>query len=515
MPLSALSFIPSALHPDILAQTSTDDVTTYLQQWLDECSTSKRKGTLPAGLYNISAPLYVTRFNVATFETNHIEGDGGGYTSAHAQTILNVSQLDGPALIVDKGRGVRITNIQITGQNTAVPATPTDDPADYLSPGVRNSRYSPHCAIAIDATVGNVPPDGGYPGLTYAGVPTTGSHQVIIEYMSIRNFAVSLMVSPGETVSADYILMHNCDLAGGDVVCSYGQGQTRNCVVSNCNIANARIAFGGVTHGKQEGVAPIMENNQIGFINRAFEFLNAFGGISMHACYLETLNMLGTFGTGFSRVKYPMRISDCTYKYVQTDNGKNAPVILDSQSSVLIDGTIFINNDQSAETMNFTGGEFEAKLEFHACTFLGEWRDQDNLKAAIGIQLNTAPCEFHNCQINSINDNNPRFLDNAESAAQILELVTSNIVISAPGEITFTLSTPAEGSQLTVGQLVIFQLDNQGISFRAPRAPALAIQSIDLGTGDIVTDMLFDDSAYRVDIQLAKLEAVVTVSAPI
>lgn len=513
--VSALDFIPAGLHAAILDRTSADDVTVYLQSWLDETSTKLKKGYLPAGVYNFTPPLFVTRTVPGNFATNHIEGDGGGYDLNQSQATLVTSNVELPALIINKGRGVRIANIHIRGANTAQPGRPTDDRSDYLSPGARSSQYSPNCAIGIDATSGPVPPDGGYPGLSYDG-EAGGSHQIHIQNVTIWQFVVGLMVSPGQTQNADNIFFENGHIGICETAAAYGQSQTRNNVVSNSNIERARIGFSGFDYGEKQGALPVMENNQIGFLNRVFEGSDQFGAATMRGCYMESCNVLGTYGQGFSAKKYLLRISDSEFHFEENPTTNRNPVlVLESHAPTSLDGVYVESNDNTARTLNF-GGDGIYRSE--NCTFSGAWRDGDNANALVGSRIVLFPAlafsEIYNSFTVSNADSSYNVVHNQGVVLTLTSLTTSGFVIGT-GDVTFTLATPAEGSQLSVGQIVMFTMNEQGISLNKLKLPALEIASIDLGTGDIVCSMLFEDAEYFEPSTALKIDAVVSGFQPL
>jgi len=509
--LSALDFIDIDLHAGILARTSTVDVTTELQCWLDAASEQLKKAYLPAGLYNISRPLFVTRTLQSGFATNHVEGDGGGYDLQQGQSVLVASHLDAPALIVNRARGVRIAHIQIRGANTAQPGfIQTDERADYLSPGARFSQYSPHCGIGIDATSGPIPPDGGYPGLTY-DAEVGGSHQVHIQNVTIWQFVVGLMVSPGLTQNADNIVFENGHIGICETAAAYGQSQTRNNVVSNSNIERARNGFSAFDYGVKQGALPIMENSQIGLVNRVFEASDQFGSATMRGCYMESCNVLGTFGQGFSSSKFFCRVSDSQFHFSQNfQTNRNPVLILESYGPTNLDGVHIQSNDSTARVLNFGG---DGIYRWQSCTFSANWRDGNNINALIGNRIVLFPGlafgEIYNSFTMSNADGSYNIVHNQDTVLTLTSLVTTAFVIDA-GQVTFTLSTQSEGSQLSVGQIVMFTMSEQGTSLTKLKVPALEIASIDLGTGDIVCSMLFEDVEYFEPSTIFRIDAIVS-----
>lgn len=495
MSLNALDYIPANLHAAILNRTSSVDVSSYLQTWLDEAAATRQKAYLPAGKYTCGGALYVTREN-ASFETNHMEGDGGGYTDFLSQSTLVFTRLDQPGLIVDKGRGVRIAHIQLTGGNTATPFPPSDDPADYESPGVRTNQTSPHCGIAIDGTLGPTPGDGGYPDLTYGSDVNVGSKNIRIEDVSIRSFLVGVMVSPNNTKQAEQVVMTNSAIGNCEFAHSTGQAQARAGVVSNCDIENCRIAFAGARHGQAlQGIAPIIENCQFVLVHRGIEFNDQFGGCFIKGCYFEQCNLIGTYGFGFSSTKFQLHISDCSFHF-RSNNGRLPPIILDSLAPVVITSTQFRSNDISAPFMNFVG---TGRILFDGCVFYGAWRDNSNEFASIAQRFSTGgpqeTHEFRNCLIVSPNDFDPLVVENVQTVTNRIIAGCSNINVQAD-TITYTLNDPGDSSLFAVNQLIMLQILPQGKSLNSYQVATAQIASIDDIGGVIVCNKLIPDDDY-------------------
>lgn len=479
--LSALDFIPESLHAAISDYTSTVDVTSELQTWLDEVSTKKRRGVLPAGLYNTSAPLYVTRVDPSAFLTSWIEGDGNGYTETIGQTILKCSQVDAPALIVDRGRGVRIAGMIITGPNQVQPTWPQTDPAAYVLPGVRDSRYSPLAGIAIDATLGPVPPDGGYPGLTYSGSGGGGSKNVVIENVSIDGFVVGLMVSPGQTVQGEVVqfvngLIHNCQVAYAS-----GQPQTRSCAVRGNDLQYCHTVFDGRMYGEGIGVPPQMTHNSIVHVHRLLNFFDSRGSLSITDSYVEVFNTLGQFGNGFSSIKYILSLRGCQFKLFPLDAGtKFYPFLLETYAPTKFESCSFAENSGNWRTFNIIG---DGRVLFETCAYIGGWPMNDEAPIAAG-----STAEFSNCRIGRTFGGAPFDLHRFASELTTETRTVTNFVDSM-GQVTFEEPTITEGTYLMGGINTPV-----GSPFPTQTVVALIVTSVDQGI--VTAEKLFPDEDY-------------------
>lgn len=497
--LSALDYIPTTLHAAIKAGTNNDDLSTFLQAWLDDVSNNECMGVWPAGTYHIDTSLYVTRETPSTFLTSHIRGDGGGYAEV-AQVILRMRDDEVPALIVDLGRGVVIQNISIIGEkNNIFPSRPTDDPDDYVPVGMRRSAQSPYCAIAIDATSGSVPVDGGYPGLTYGDGSrnNSGSKNIRIVDVSIRGFVVGVMISPANSAQGEQVIVDRCHIGYCEYAYSAGQPQARACVVDNSDVQFCRIGFECNDHGAKQGVLPVIENTQLVFIYRCFESSDQFGIGVMRGCYMEQINVIGTWGYGFSRTKFPMTIYSSTYKYLPDDGVSGPPfpaVVMENSATVRWEGCYFICNLPTDNfVMNFIG---EGRKTFANCIFSTQWRGLLNVNASIANTNDGSPqADFFNCLITSIDDPNPFDLHDYSSQAifQVLNITGGNPAVTYT-DTQIIFDSPEAGS-VSVGQLCIWALVPQGDkSLDTTRPAALVISDITANT--ITFDRLFERAAY-------------------
>lgn len=223
--IDSLDFIPAAKRAAVFTARTGSDVTTELQAMIDYCKTNRRNGLIRAGYYIISSPLV---FTSVALEGISIRGEGHGYAvsggtgGVTSETILDASSiLTKPALVIQFARGLHLSDIGILGPNTAPIglSEPSNTAADYLSAGVRDSRYSPQCAIAIDPTTGSDPGGGaGYPGMTYTGAGGGGSASILLERITMRNHNVGLLVTPTVAgAQGDFIIARDINVFGAHI----------------------------------------------------------------------------------------------------------------------------------------------------------------------------------------------------------------------------------------------------------------------------------------------------------
>lgn len=488
--VSALDFIDPSKHAAIIDRTSTDDVTVELQAWLDFCKANSRKGIWPAGVYNISAPLWITKL---AFETNRIQGDGKGFALALSRTTIIASQTDTPAIIIQNGRSVFLSDIHIIGGNTAPTTIGTDavdDPSVYITPGFRDSRYSPHCGICIDATVGNVPPDGGYPGLTgeYQG-RLGGTAEVQIDRVQIEQFVVGFMCSPdGESTQGDTITFANGTIQFCDICASYGQTQSRANVIRDCNLGKSRVAVSGLTHGNQSGAMPKISGNQCAALFRIFEGLNTIDVMSLFNCYAEAIKTIGTWGITGPRTPTPCSILNCHISLNALGDTREAPLLIESNGPLVMEGSIIRESSEQAKSFNIAAISTPTITN---CSFAAGWLDNND--ASVGNTLDESSFNkptFAGTLFVTSNDVSPREKNGATTQNVQLMTGVSSVVIGAD---TIQFDTPDAGS-VSIGQLLFWRFLPQGKSLVIRTVPGLQISNIISNL--VVCDMLYEADEY-------------------
>src|SRR5258706_8010000 len=114
---------------------------------------------LLGNVFKITSPLFATPQG-SIFQTCYIVGAGRGYASSSSQTVIDATAItNAPAIIIQRGRGCYLGQFLVLGGNTAPGALSLPNMlygAAWVSPGLRDSRYSPYCGISIDGGVGSI-----------------------------------------------------------------------------------------------------------------------------------------------------------------------------------------------------------------------------------------------------------------------------------------------------------------------------------------------------------------------
>lgn len=497
MGVSALNFIPVGFHDAIANRTSNQDVTTYLQEWLDYCSVNLKKGYLPAGLYKVSGPLWVTRTKQPSgFYTNNIEGDGGGYTLTESQSTIQTSDLENPCLIIQRGRGVTLSKIQITGANTATPNFPSFDGSDYQSPGVRTNQFSPNCGIAIDPTLGSIPVEANrYPALIddYLG-DTGGCKNILISEMSVRDFLVGVMVSPNTSLQAEMVVVERSHIGGHEYGLSYGQPQSRMAIIENCDIEFCRVAVTGRDHGQVTGSIQKIDGCQFVHIAIGFRFEPNKSAVMVDNSYFEVLRLICEFGQGFGQIKAPFSMSNCDFNFVRNFNTAYIdPIIAKTSSPISMFNCWFNDNSLSFLTFNLVATHNFAHYDLYGCQFWGGW--QNNPDAVIGVQRNNPIVSPQNGLCNfrtnwTMCNDDIEFYRIPESTAEFEHIfVTLTGTHSLVDEVlSFTAFNQTQADKLSIGQLLLWQIQSLAI-------PALIVETIN-GL-DFTARTLFNPDEYE------------------
>lgn len=293
---------------------------------------------LPAGKTVVSDTLWVTPEG-STFKSAHVVGAGFGYWNGGYQTYIDASALtDRPAMNIQKARGVYVGQFLLEGsaKEIEVDFTPADMQYDaaWVTAGYRDSRYSPHCGIAIDAGIQATPPDGGYPNITYQG--STGGSQYVVIDCAIRRFVVGIMISPDPSSQADTILIHNPWIKNTKVAIAVG-GTQANCItVQAGTLTQCRTCVDCQEYGSQTAVAPLLMHTQYTSCFEVFSHSAAAGNLNIIGGRTESVHRLGQSGIGALVVGYPCNIFGLELMLLNFDvYGKRCPLVYEGPSSAL------------------------------------------------------------------------------------------------------------------------------------------------------------------------------------
>jgi hypothetical protein len=410
------------------------DDTAAIQAALDDANTISPHDFvyLPVGRYKISSTLWLTGSPTANpaFQTITMRGAD---SSAHAnsslmRTVIDASAItDHPALVIQGCRDAHLADFLLLGGN-AITLDDSKyisiDPDDYQYPGLRVSRYSPHCGICVDPSLGStMPPDGGYSGFTYLNA-TGASSRITLSNVTISRFIVGLMITPTDgpySWQADSIQLDYCNINNCDIAVSVGQSQARGLTMIGGSIGTCRICFSGMTHGKQQGSPPKVYGVLIGVSGSVFHLGSYYGStLLMSGCYIESINNLGSWGFGTASSQSPGKMIGCDIKLgypEQYDPPGVAPYILELGAPFEFDTCVFnlfMEDGVSGVLYNVVGGDV-GEVKFRNCSFPGEAVADISKHPLVGANRNLRPpyATFDNCRFHMTagSGNTGRFMD--------------------------------------------------------------------------------------------------------
>ena len=319
----------------------TDD-TDALNDAFITCSNNGDACFIPAGKYKISDTLQATPHG-STHQSCHITGAGAGYWGATVgnQTLIDASALtDRPAINIYRSRGAYLGHFQIQGSGKEIETQITVGSMRYdsswVTSGYRDSRYSPHCGIAIDAGLGTTPPDGGYSSMTY-GSGGGGTAFFVLDNIVIRRFVVGFMHNPEADASqGDQWLLINPQIYNTKVAIAVGQAQARCGTVLGGGISRCRTAYDGLEYGQRQGAAPIFVGTQFWAVFELFSHDSGFGTCKAVGIRTEEVHRIGYIPG--ATLAYPTLFDDCEIHLLNPSLNPQSrcPVVLESTNANFI-----------------------------------------------------------------------------------------------------------------------------------------------------------------------------------
>lgn len=365
----------NALQFGATGDTGDTDDHARLQACIDAGGARRVPIYIPATLgdYDISAPLWWTSTasatNAGVFYTAYIYGGGMGSTGNATAITANFN--DRPATAIQMARDVTISDLNITGANLA-PATArlTLDRtyANWITAGLRDSRYSPQCGIAIDPTVGTTPADGGYPSMTYIGNTTSGSNDIRLIRVSLRHHVVGVVLRPdGQSNQVDAVRLRDCKIQQCATSYASCNSQSRSSSsISDTEVSNAHTFIDTLRYGAQTGTCPNVSSSQFVGLFRLIRVSHAPSNISWSDCYAESIREIGICGTGSSVTKGAALFTGLQLNF-ETSTGRS-PFIISAFMPVKFVGCTFkVAGDSHSAVINFQG----ANIECDTCSFVG------------------------------------------------------------------------------------------------------------------------------------------------
>ncbi len=391
---------------------------------------------LPKGLYRLSKPLLAARIvkNKYQYFNLTLEGPQSTFdvsTGLGTTAVLIPDYSDNFVLGIQSCRGVVVKNIAFKGQNPINFSMKQvfEAPANqWHQKGVRDSRYSPHSAIAIDPFSSKVPDDGGFPGMSGDYLDGPGSSALKIINCKIANFVCGIVISPnGYSHQADNIRIDNCFIDYCKAGIGIGQSQSRALQVNGLAATRILYLFDARTYGAQQGVLPevnVVCGNQIRWV---FKCSSGFAYGHFKNMWLEEL-----YGIGFSENPYghmPMKFEQCSFNFNYPDprssrgDTKTNPAILQCFTASFDGCRIGYNTTQDKlAPLNFD----VVSLNFDNCSL-----DQPIINSNLSKHQN-----LHNTRYNNIRFRFQESLQGVTSDGTIyhVQLADANQCVLVPGQ---------------------------------------------------------------------------------
>lgn len=290
---------------------NTLNASTAIQAAIDSAVEVNGVVYIPHGIYRLDTPLVVYKWDGTNYQDVSIKIIGDDAMWSTGATRLYPSFKDRFGIGIQRGKGVFIDGILLEGDYTTI-FNPLDSmmksPMSYRGDTTcRNTRYSPFAGVVIDPFSYNVPPDGGYPGMTswYRGEPNTnGSSFVRIENSSFVNFTVNAVISPnGVTKNGDNIQFKNIRARGGLIGFSGSQeGEKNNKVINIGMWGFYRFGFRWGVYGEQKQGHWIV--SEFNLAQGVVDFINRDSRYSGYPLFVEDgfSESLGRYGTWYGTV---------------------------------------------------------------------------------------------------------------------------------------------------------------------------------------------------------------------
>jgi hypothetical protein len=355
--VDVLDYISDTSHATIAAGTNTNDLTTNIQNAINDAQDDRRECLLPHGV------CYVTSINVATptRQTVVLRGRGRGYVPGTGQALTrSESVLKGtsttlPVLVLNQGRSCIIDSVGIIGPNAApVSVTePLQSAATYLTGGVSGGRYNAQAGIALDPYGGTDPGGGtGYAGQTYTG-SANGCSDITLRRVNIRECVVGILNNPSSSgQQGDAIRIVDSQIKYCRDGYAAGCSQSNMVSMDHLNIGPVHTIIDGYTYGQQQGAMPMIGRLTGG---PAYRFMNVPDGFKpgmLEFISLESVKSVGNYGAGVTTSKFPLVIN--FLQFHAREDYTNPSVCFINYGDVLINGSEWQVN-AAASPLSLTG----------------------------------------------------------------------------------------------------------------------------------------------------------------
>lgn len=360
-PIEFAGGLTAAQLQDVLTRADAVDLAAKLNSALLAAHNENRAVLLPAGNVRIDDTGWLTP-----------EGVFGGHLLLRGQgrfitTINHSRNLTKPGLVMQRARDVHLSGFNMIGPNTWIETTIAANDlkyvnANYVAAGVRDSRWSPQCAICIDPGIGALPGDGGYPGFTYnqGGGAGGGSGRIVIDVPMDRS-VVGLMHNPDTTVSTqgDDITIVRPHIINCKVAIAVGQAQARAITVQGGTIGWGRTGIDCNQYGQQSGNMPNCKGTQFGPLFEVVSWNPGVNPLSMEDCHFESCHRIGQGIGGTGVFAGTFKNCNLTLLVSASNPSPRAPAIWEGSGRVVYEGGSIVDSVVGrADAYNCTGITF-------------------------------------------------------------------------------------------------------------------------------------------------------------
>jgi hypothetical protein len=290
-----------------------------------------RAMVLPRGVFNVNKGIVLRKDSngdgLSDFFGCSLEGEVKTFGDpTGVESVISLVNSNSFALGIHRGKGVRIKNIFVQGQNSNIQNLGTtrkwcEDPAfDWGLTTFRNNSVSPHCGFAVDPLGTTAVASGNrYPDFStlYTDASNAGSTDVIFEHCVARYFIIGYCMNPGGLPqNGDAITIRD---SWGDfnyVSVSTGESQNRSIFIENFKVwGGVETVFDCKRYG--DGTSNPVEVDGLNIAGgvRNLCRLTGFGnshGISFKRVHAELLYSLGG---NFEGDTGDMLISDSWFQF--------------------------------------------------------------------------------------------------------------------------------------------------------------------------------------------------------
>jgi hypothetical protein len=497
---------------------------------------------LASGTYRIANPIVANPLAIRAGYANLQFFGAGGLGSldppgspSRALTIISADFTDRPAISLELMSGARLTDFALQGKNTAPNAVvlPLDEPSAYIGADCRDNRFSPYCAIAIDALNStDVPDPDRYPRMTdYYFKTGGGSVGITIENVWIANFVVGIAYGiSGLLANTEDIDFHNVWISRVDSCYAVGHSQARHCLMRMGNLGFARQGIDGCQYGAQLGCPPKFDRVNHGYLYRIFSLPNSVGNFVLDDNYAESIRTLGNFGVGAGYSRQPLSFLGGDYTITSKELFRTAPppLLLESYSPTVFKavGITQDANSKNVDALNVVVADAVCSLEQcflpgsgidRVPPFIGLVKDASHVQCRL-LDCYTASADGGALYISDdlprspglstlapggrlcatyltrwVGDGNRDYLyqphepDNLQYPISVQALTLDR---SGAGSVSFK----SADSHLLEGDVLFWRMRPQGISRNQWVVPALKVRSIQAAS--VRCDLLYDPLEY-------------------